>query len=245
MSSRVQCALCKRHGGSSVHVALARIAKWFYKSTGRSDSAAVLSRQRGQIWSRNMSLKKLLLKNKTLDCVEWLHWFSTMDSDTHYSSESWHHFKLHFCSLPTRHHLLTSPLSDSERGAQLLLFFSLCVCVCGAAALKRRLHIALQHAAIFLIINPNMPLIRAPDQAPVSFFQTVLLNESSWGLNSLMNADEHPASLQTLAAVLEKKKKEKKHRTSERSAKHKDLKYICIYIQSIYGGKNRWVVVEV
>lgn len=155
-----------------------------------------------------MSLKKLTLKNKTLDCVEWLHWFSTMDSDTHYSSESWHHFKPHFCSLPTCHHLLTSPLFDSERGAQLLLFFSLWVC--GAAALKRRLHIALQHAAIFLIINPNTPLIRAPDQAPVFFFQTVLLNESSWGLNSLMNADEHPASLQTLLLLCCRKKRKKK-----------------------------------
>lgn len=110
-------------------------------------------------------------------------WFRTMDSDP------WQLWilrceltSLQTTGIPQPLHLSTLSLCSGEREAQLCLY---------STTLKRLLHVAFQHTAIVLIIKSNMPLIQAPEWALFSFRQTRLLNEGTWGVNSLMDTEKY------------------------------------------------------
>lgn len=86
--------------------------------------------------------------NKLFNGTEWQQWFSTMDSDTRQTALLY--------SLVRSPSICSHCFCEGENE-----FFDI--------AQRSKGGVAFQHAAIFLIIYPNMPLIRAPDHASIFF----------------------------------------------------------------------------
>lgn len=85
-------------------------------------------------------------------------------------------------------------VGERERGAR--LFWN-------SAILQSLLCVAFQHAALFLIIHPNMPLIQAPDQTSIFFpnhafkWKQLRLDEFAWYLKKYQWAYKMPTAMLT------------------------------------------------